>query len=207
MQLKIQKVRELRKCTNNRARLSECLEALNKAEGDFERAKTFLNDLGLIERPKIPFYSFIFSIPKDAPSAWRYILAKANRYLRLGPDTYRKADYFGMPDAECDEETLREIESCFRQFLNYKGYLEANPIENVSISGFYAAMRTLHFEEEQRASFHSDLGVVLDSMLFEHVVDKRSIRLFNKVVYNTEMLTVIQPELLTPASGYFQEVI
>jgi hypothetical protein len=179
MQTKKQNVYELRIATNFRARLSECLEALDKAENDVERAKAILMDLGYIERPNDHFN---FNIPDDAPSEWAYILAKANRYLRLGSDTYRKADYFGMPEAKYDDCTLKEIESCFRQFLAGKGYLEANPVENVSISGFYAATRTLHLKVVvQVASSIRDEGFIIDFMLFEHIVDKSRIGLFNKV--------------------------
>lgn len=179
MKSRKENLRELRKYTNNTASLAECVKALNKADGDFEKAKDFLAQSGYAERKK-PIFSF--DVPEDAPPVWVYILSKIHSYLKFGPDIYRKGDALGMPDAEWDEETLREIESCFRQFSDGKGYSEVNPVENVSVGGFYAATNTLHFAmAEQTASYSNDEKSFIDCMLFEHLIDKRTIRLFNKV--------------------------
>jgi hypothetical protein len=50
-----------------------------------------------------------------------------------------------------DPEALQEIESCFEQFLQGKGYQETHPVEGVSVGGFYAALSTLHFERVQQS--------------------------------------------------------
>lgn len=57
-----------------------------------------------------------------------------------------------MPLVELDAEDLREIQSCFEQFLSGKGYKVTNPVEDISINGFYAAMTTLHFEMQMQAA-------------------------------------------------------
>lgn len=179
MRIDIQKIHVLREYSNYAARLTQCIEALDNTEGDVEKAKTYLADFGYTGRPKIPFN---MNIPEYSPPVWSYILAKVRLYLRLGPDIYRKADYFGMPEAGWPEETLDEIESCFRQLLAGKGYLESNPVENVSIGGFYAATRTLHFEvRRQIATLTDDRRCFIDDLLFEHIHDGRTVRFFNKV--------------------------
>ena len=49
--------------------------------------------------------------------------------------------------------------------------------------GFYAATETLHFQViEQAGCMNDDGDGILDNMLFEHVVDKGTIRLFNSVM-------------------------
>lgn len=179
MRIDIQKIHVLRQYSNYVARLTQCIEALDNAENDVEKAKTYLVNCGYIDSPEIPFN---MNIPEEAPAEWPYILEKVRLYLRLGPDIYRKTDYFGIPEVGWSEETLDEIESCFRQFLAGKGYLESNPVENVSIEGFYAATRTLHFEvRRQIATLTDDSRCFIDDLLFEHVHDGRTIRFFNKV--------------------------
>ncbi len=179
VKIDIQKIHVLREYSNYAARLTQCIEALDSAEGDVEKAKTYLDNCGYLERSKIPFN---MNIPEETPAEWPYILGKVSLYLRLGPAIYRKADYFGMPEVGWPAETLDEIESCFRQFLAGKGYLESNPVENVSIKGFYAATRTLHFEvKKQIATLTDDRRFFIDDLLFEHVHDGRTVRFFNKV--------------------------
>lgn len=129
-------------------------------------------------------------VPSDAPDAWVYILAKIDLYLSLGTDKYRKLDALHMPDAAWDEDTLQEILCCFRQFAAGKGYRDDRPTENVSIGGFYAAMKTLHFslvqqsvtlpKEEER---HEGQLAFVDKMLFKHAMFRQSLSLFNKVVH------------------------
>lgn len=179
MEIRMQKLHELRKITNYAVGFGECRDALGKAGGDTGKAKDILVDCGYVERVKTPSYLYV---PDDAPSIWAYILAKVDLYFRLGRDTYRKADYFGMPSAELDNATLDEIESCFRQFADQKGYRKDNPVENVSVEGFYAATNTLHFSViKQAATFNRDAQTTLDDMLFEHVVTKDTVKLYNKV--------------------------
>jgi hypothetical protein len=49
----------------------------------------------------------------------------------------------------------------------------------VSVSGFHAAMATLHFELVQQ--FATNAGAdILDRMIFAHQVDQRTIELFNR---------------------------
>jgi len=51
-----------------------------------------------------------------------------------------------MPNEEWDEETFLEIEACFRQFLDGKGYKRDNPVRNVTVVGFMRQQRLYIFK-------------------------------------------------------------
>lgn len=176
MKTRNEKLQELRRVTENSVSLAECLKALNEAAGDLKKAIELLMDKFYKKRDSM----YAVPIPENAPPLWPYILAKAYLYLKIGPDIYRKNDAFDMPLVEWDTEDLREIQSCFEQFLSGKGYKVTNPVENVSIGGFYAAMTTLHFEMQMQTA-HMDEKYVIDEILFEHIMQKGTIELFNKV--------------------------
>jgi hypothetical protein len=190
---KIEMIQTLRSFTNNRAGMADCQKALSEAGGDLEKAKLLLDTLGLVNRPS-GLRGVSIQIPDDAPDGWGYIIAKADLYLRLGADTYRKGDALQMPEVSWDEERLEEILSCFRQFVAGKGYRVDNPVENVSISGFSAALRTLHFKKVRQLAVsaeeennQNDKTVFVDQMLYEHVQGNGSLWLFNKVVYGDDL--------------------
>ncbi len=175
----------MRFCTNYRAGVSDCLKALSDANGDMEAAKEILAEQGLAETEKVVFPFFP---PKETPSKWAYLVKKAEIYLKKGPDIYRREDAFGMPDPEWDEDILHEISSCFEQLCDGKGFSREDPVQNVSVEGFYAAMSTLHFEAvRQSAYFVEDSDAILDAIEFRHMVDGREITLFNNVRYPDEM--------------------
>ena len=126
-------------------------------------------------------------VPSDAPGAWVYILAKIDLYFSLGADKYRKLDALQMPDASWDEETQQEILSCFQQFAAGKGYRADNPTESISVGGFYAAMKTLHFTLVQqsvtlpREDEREGQLVFVDEMHFKHAMFRQCLSLFNRV--------------------------
>jgi hypothetical protein len=173
-------LRDLRQATREAVPLGACVRALDAAGGDLERAKRILGDAGYLPQPKAwpPF-----RVPEDAPEGvWPYILAKASLFLRLGPERYRKGDYFGMPDEECGPRTLDAIRSCYEQMLEGRGYRRDAPIEGVGIGGFYHALATLHFRgAEQRARPADDRLHFIDEIDFVHLMDGRTVTLYNKV--------------------------
>ena len=124
-------------------------------------------------------------MPGDAPAAWVYILAKIDLYFSLGTDKYRKLDALHMPDAYWDEETQQEILSCFQQFSAGKGYRADNPTESISVGGFYAAMKTLHFTLVQqsvtlpREDEREGQLVFVDEMHFKHAMFRQGLSVFN----------------------------
>ncbi len=181
------KLMELRKHTHHSVSLGNCFAALKEAGGDVDQALDLLTEQGFITKPRNRFFDF--TVPKGAPPHWVYILSKASKYLKLGPDTYRKGDALEMPPEEWDVDTLQKVESCFQQFLDGKGHHKDYPVENVGVGGFYRALETLHFDVREQAALRCDTShatsmAFIDMMVFEHVVTEDTITLYNKVVYD-----------------------
>jgi hypothetical protein len=118
--------------------------------------------------------------PQDAPEYWAYLLEKALRYVRLGPDRYRAEDALGRPSAACDEEDLAWLQSGMEQIVKGHGYRPDVPFVGLGISGFYHLLGTLHFRcEKQSAQFSGE--TILDTMHMSHVVHSWPITLYNCV--------------------------
>lgn len=119
----------------------------------------------------------------DITSGWKYLLAKAQHYIKIGPDLYNKQDAFDLPAKEWDNKTFKEIESCFKQFIERKGLSIDNPVENISVKGFYASTATLHFAllEQRMETINNEEKFFIDRMIFEHIVDKTKVEIFNKI--------------------------
>lgn len=173
------KVHALRTYTHLAASLADCMSALRERHGDLEEAKALLGDRGFAKRKGSILR---LAVDRNAPAGWSYIVTKAHIYLQLGPERYRKADALSMPSAVWDEDDFAEIESCFRQFTEGRGYNKDNPVEGVGIGGFYAALYTLHFRlAEQRTTLVDDSQAFIDEMVFEHLTNDRTLTLYNKV--------------------------
>jgi hypothetical protein len=190
MPSKTEMIRTLRSLAGHRASMADCLKALRDAGDDLENAKVLLTERGLVDLPYGARNSAL-DVPDDAPEGWAYILAKVDSYLRLGVNIYRKGDALNMPDVAWDEDSLDSILNCFRQFASGKGYRADRPVENVGISGFTAALKTLHFRKVRQLAIslegeNQEEGktTFLDKILFEHVAVDMSFWLFNKVVYD-----------------------
>lgn len=120
------------------------------------------------------------------PGGCAYVMAKAKLYLKMGADAYRRKDFFHKPDAEFNAEDLENIAACFRQLVEGKGCQKDKPIENVGIRGIYVAINTLHFEVVGQAAYRDQMQngqyAYVDEMICEHLVSKKRLKLFNKVV-------------------------
>jgi hypothetical protein len=87
-----------------------------------------------------------------------------------------------MPSADWAQDTLANIESCFRQFAEGKGNSRGNPVQGVSIEGCWAAASTLHVKPvRQSAKLADDGQVLIDEMGLEHLVDKRRVTIASEV--------------------------
>jgi hypothetical protein len=170
---KTQAIHQLRQLTHNAFGLAQCQQALVQTHGDVHQARALL-----VNDPKKP--SVLDHVAADAPPLWAYLITKVVHYQRVGCDIYRKHDAFGMPLVSWDPETLQEIESCFEQFLQGKGYQENHPVEGISIGGFYAALTTLHFEMVEQSAVQRG-EYFIDAILFAHRVEGNTLELFNKV--------------------------
>jgi hypothetical protein len=114
-----------------------------------------------------------------------YIYSKAYLYLQMGPDVYRRQDYFKLPAVDSDPDDLSAIESGCRQILAGDGFSAERPLKGIGISGFYRLLELFHFSMVRQSiggKASSGKGFV-DKMLMRHVVDERLINLFNEVQY------------------------
>ena len=123
------------------------------------------------------------ALPSDLPNKFIYMLSKADLYLRIGPERYRKGDALGMPEEDCSPEELAAIQRGMEQICQLQGYTPDNPFRDLDIDGFYALMRTLHFKLNMQVlrEYREESGEILDEMQMVHVMDGDEIVLYNLV--------------------------
>ena len=115
-----------------------------------------------------------------------YIFTKANRYLKVGPEIYRKDDFFKQPFIKLSQEELALIESGCKQILQGKGLTSENPFTGLHIGGFYRLFELFHFktESQQMASMNTKAQKgILDKMYLKHLVDDSKVAYYNLVEY------------------------
>jgi hypothetical protein len=110
-----------------------------------------------------------------------YLHYKAFVYLQLGPAEYRKGDYFNLPPEDLPRSRLDVIRSGCEQILLWKGFSAQCPLEGIGIEGFYDLLQLFHFKLAEQAIVDGGGGKILDEMQMEHVVDSRTITLYNLV--------------------------
>ena len=122
-------------------------------------------------------------IPDDAPRMFVYMLSKADLYLRIGPERYRKGDSLGLPEKDTSPEMLAAIQRGMEQICQSRGYVPEKPFVDLDIAGFYALLRTLHFNPDRQvlAAYREAAGEILDEMHMVHVLDGEEIVLYNLV--------------------------
>jgi hypothetical protein len=117
-----------------------------------------------------------------------YIFSKAESFLRLGAEKYRKGDFFQQPPANFTEEDIALLKDGCEQILNAKGLTEENPFQNLDVSGFNALMRMFHFEPFQRSTKYQSViegkKGCLDKITFKHVMDETEVTYFNFCLYS-----------------------
>ncbi|MFM7683377.1 MAG: hypothetical protein ACKO7P_11630 [Bacteroidota bacterium] len=115
-----------------------------------------------------------------------YIHAKAEIYLKLGPDLYRKKDFFQMPDKSWDKNEILLIETGCQQILQGKGLTAKNPLSGLGVGGFYNLLSTFHFKPKNRITkrLKKDGEIqFLDIIEFEHFVDQTIVTYCNLVAH------------------------
>lgn len=113
-----------------------------------------------------------------------YIYAKAEMYLKMGPDAYRKGDFFQMPDIDLPQDLLDLIEIGCKQILEGKGLTKDNPFTGLGISGFYRLFELFHFDRLSRNSYYlekEENGGIIDEITFQHVMNKNEGTYYNLV--------------------------
>ena len=112
-----------------------------------------------------------------------YLFSKAELFLRLGPEKYRKADFFKLPPLDSTLEELEILKLGCVQITDGKGFSESSPLTGIDVSGLNLLMRLFHFELESRSTNYqysfNDLEGILDCITFKHIVDGRKATIFN----------------------------
>ena len=190
MPSKLEMIQILRSLSGQQVSISQCLNVLEESQGDLESAKALLRARYLVEQ-RHSSKAISSRASPDAPEGWAYILHKVDRYMRLGAEKYRRGDALQMPDLAWEQECLDGILRCFQQFALGKGYRADSPVENVGISEFSAALRTLHFRKLKQVALQpmdeerqEGMMVFIDKVQFVHFSIDLNLWLFNKAVYD-----------------------
>ena len=115
-----------------------------------------------------------------------YIFTKADLYLRIGPEKYRRQDFFGMPDIEWDKDELEIIEDGCRQILEGLGFTPEKPFTGLGVTGFRQLFELFHFEHSGRETTSPGSGKFLDKMKMRHLMDGGEVTYYNLVEYSFE---------------------
>lgn len=98
-----------------------------------------------------------------------YLVSKAQRYLEVGAEAYRAADFFHQPRAS-GSAAREQLERGCQQLAEWRGVTPEAPLTGLGIEGMYALAAMLHLTMvEQHADFRPD-GSALDRMEFAHRV-------------------------------------
>lgn len=118
----------------------------------------------------------------EVPDVFRYLHFKAFAFLRTGPEEYRKHDALGRPPVGLPASRMDAIRRGCEQIIEFRGLSYARPLEGIGVDGFYALIRLFHFESDHQMALTSDTpGVVVDEMRVTHVMDSRTLTLYNRV--------------------------
>ncbi|MBP7585074.1 MAG: hypothetical protein KBA61_13625 [Spirochaetes bacterium] len=129
-------------------------------------------------------------IPEDISKVYYenhygYIYAKAELYLKIGKDRYRKGDAMGFPKTEWEQEFGSEIydilEKGCKQILEYKGLTPEIPLEGLGISGFNMLLSLFHFKLLRQSLISNTEECFLDMMEMEHMVTGQKMTLYNRI--------------------------
>ena len=113
-----------------------------------------------------------------------YIITKAIHYLADGPETYRSKDAFKLPNVNWSTSDLKQIESGCKQILLGAGFRKEQPIQHLSIKGFYLLFHLFHFKLVKQKSTRLGNGNMLDKIIFEHIMDGSKVIYYNLVAKN-----------------------
>ena len=86
-------------------------------------------------------------IPEGVPPEFVYLLTKAELYVKIGPDRYRKADAGKMPPQDWSPEELAAVQTGMEQICQFRGWgsgsaLRESGRERVQCSTRDPALRT-----------------------------------------------------------------
>ena len=114
-------------------------------------------------------------------ATFAYIQAKAQLFLDFGAIKYSQVDCFGLPGENLPIEEIEILKAGCQQIMENHGLTLEDPFENLGIPGFHDLLRMFHFEFTGQLIVAVTNEYIFDKMIMQHVVDGRTIILFNKV--------------------------
>lgn len=112
-----------------------------------------------------------------------YIYFKAQLFLEIGPEKYRKDDAFHQPPIDFDSNDIEILNNGCRQILDGAGLIPEKAFTNLDVSGFSALFRMFHFSSISRKTKYSFIlngkKGILDCITFEHQVDGSRVTYYN----------------------------
>ena len=116
-----------------------------------------------------------------------YIFFKAQLFLKIGPDKYRKDDAFQQPPIDFNSEDIEVLNDGCRQILNGVGLIPEKAFTNLDVSGFSALFRMFHFSSTSRETKYGFIlngkKGVLDQITFQHLMDGSVVTYYNFCEY------------------------
>jgi hypothetical protein len=112
-----------------------------------------------------------------------YLFYKAFLYLKIGPEKYRKDDFFKQPLEGSTQEELDFLTTGCNQIIQGFGFFKNEPFTGLSVSAFYSLMRLFHFQYLNKTTKYNfnlnDQKGILDCIMFKHAIDGRTCTLYN----------------------------
>lgn len=112
-----------------------------------------------------------------------YLFTKAELYLKLGAEKYRKDDFFHQPSIDYTENDLELLKIGCIQITEGKGFSEQTPLHDIDVFGFSKLMKLFHFVSESRTTNYQFTNEgksgALDCITFKHMMDDRTTQMFN----------------------------
>ena len=112
-----------------------------------------------------------------------YIFAKAWLYIEIGPEKYRKIDFYQQPPSDFDTVDLAIITHGCNQVIDGIGMTKEKPFTGLDVSGFNALFKLFHFESiERKTEFKftlNDKKGILDCITFQHLIDGSQVVYYN----------------------------
>lgn len=109
-----------------------------------------------------------------------YLVAKARRFLELGPDAYRAADFLHEPETR-ETEGLDRIRLACEQVSAWRGVTADSPLTGIGIEGIYEFAALMHLAPTMQSGRSTPDGSILDRMEFEHSVTGATTVIWNLV--------------------------
>lgn len=115
-------------------------------------------------------------------NGYTYLFSKADLFLKVGAEVYRKNDFYHQPSTN-DILELEVLKDGCKQVLECRGLTDTRAFTNLDVRGFAQLMNLFHYESSQRKSkYNFELGGqkgILDAITFIHVVDGNELTLYN----------------------------